>query len=333
MNGQENALSIGGHRLAGRALLAPMSGITDLPFRRLAARFGAGAVVSEMVASAGILTGSTEARLRSEGAGLPLHIVQLAGCDPLWMGQAACLAEASGADVIDINMGCPAKKVVNGYSGSALMRDLDQAIRLIDATLAATSRPVTLKMRLGWDEGSINAPELARRAEASGIALIAVHARTRSQFYKGSADWTQLRDVAAATTLPVVGNGDVERPADAVAKIAVGGVDGVMIGRGACGAPWVVGQTADLLSGRKPRAAPEGDDLWELIAEHYEAMLSHYGSELGLRTARKHLGWYLDRARPVDPQARHAILTCEDRRRTLSMMKAALANGRVCEAA
>jgi tRNA-dihydrouridine synthase B len=277
-----------------RAFLAPMSGVSDLPFRRLAARFGAGLVFSEMVAGEEVARGSTEARLRAEGEGLACHVVQMAGRDAGAMRHGVEIAEAAGAAIIDINMGCPAKRVVNGYAGSALMRDLNHALRLIDATVAAASVPVTLKMRLGWDAASVNAPELAARAEAAGIAMVSVHGRTRCQFFKGAADWTAIKAVKQAVSIPVVANGDLTNPFAAPDMLARSGADAVMIGRGAYGRPWIIGQAADVLAGKTPLVDPVGDDLLAIVLEHYDAILSHYGLVPGVRIARKHLGWYLD---------------------------------------
>lgn len=288
------SLSIGRHQLPNLAVLAPMSGVSDLPFRRLAARFGAGMVVSEMVASESFVRGDAETQMRAEAQGNGLHVVQLAGREARWMGEAAKVIADLGADVIDINMGCPAKKVTSGYSGSALMRDLDHALTLIEATVEAVDLPVTLKMRLGWDDKSINAPELARRAEAAGIQLITVHGRTRCQFYKGRADWPAIAAVKDAISVPLIANGDCRGFDDALTMLEQSGADGVMIGRGAYGRPWLPGHVGHFLATGERLAEPVGRELADLVIEHYEALLGHYGEEGGLRIARKHLGWYLD---------------------------------------
>jgi tRNA-dihydrouridine synthase B len=277
------------------AILAPMSGVTDAGMRREAERFGARLVVSEMVASDQLAERTEEALLRAEGSGLATHVVQLAGCEAHWMAEGARMAEGAGADIIDINMGCPAKRVTNGWSGSALMRDLDHAARLIDATVAATSRPVTLKMRLGWDDGSLNAPELARRAEALGVRAITVHGRTRCQFYKGTARWKLVRDTVEATGLPVTVNGDITSETDARAALRQSGAAAVMIGRAAVGRPWVVGAISAALRDEH-RVAPTRADMAEAACRHYEFLLSSMGRETGLRHARKHVVAYLEEA-------------------------------------
>jgi nifR3 family TIM-barrel protein len=297
------------------AVLAPMSGVTDHGFRRAAQRFGASLVVSEMVASDELAGGAPEALLRAEGAGIATHVVQLAGCEPRWMAEGARMAEQGGADVIDINMGCPAKRVVNGWSGSALMRDLDHAARLIEATVAATSRPVTLKMRLGWDDASLNAPDLASRAEALGVRLITVHGRTRCQFYKGQARWGLVRDTVRATRLPVVVNGDIGSLADARAALAASGAAAVMVGRAALGRPWIVGAIAAGLRGES-RPAPANDDMAAAAQEHYDALLSAFGRAQGLRHARKHVVAYLEEAQRLGSGSaaslREALCRSED---------------------
>ncbi|WP_460078196.1 tRNA dihydrouridine synthase DusB [Roseibium sp. LAB1] len=292
-------LTIGRYQLANPAVLAPMSGVTDLPFRRLAARYGAGMVVSEMVASESFVKGDAETQMRAEAQDKGLHVVQLAGREARWMGEAAKVIADLGANVIDINMGCPAKKVTSGYSGSALMRDLDHALTLIDATVAAVDIPVTLKMRLGWDDRSLNAPDLARRAEAAGVQLITVHGRTRCQFYKGNADWRAIAAVKEAISVPLIANGDCKSFEDALRMLQLSGADGVMIGRGAYGRPWLPGHIGHFLMTGERLEAPQGAEFAELVAEHYEAVLSHYGERQGVRIARKHLGWYLDEAAPL----------------------------------
>lgn len=280
--------------MLNRAVLAPMSGVSDLPFRRISARFGAGMVVSEMVASESLVKGDAETQMRAEAQERGLHVVQLAGRQAHWMAEAAKIAAGAGADIVDINMGCPAKKVTSGYSGSALMRDLDHALTLIEATVEAIDIPVILKMRLGWDEHSLNAPELARRAEAAGAQLITVHGRTRCQFYQGQANWAAIREVKQAISLPLVANGDCRGFDDADAMLEASGADGVMIGRGAYGRPWLPGHVGHYLATGERLRDPEGTELTDLVVAHYEAIISHYGAMSGVRIARKHLGWYLD---------------------------------------
>src|SRR3982750_99613 len=249
-------LKIGDISIANRVLLAPMSGVTDAPFRRLTAALGAGLVVSEMTASDDLVHGRPMSQLRCEATGVGPHVVQLAGCETRWMAEGARISESAGADIIDINMGCPARHVTGGQSGSALMRDLDHAVKLIEATIAAVKVPVTLKMRLGWDDRSLNAGELARRAEAAGVQMVTVHGRTRCQFYKGTADWSAVRAVKDAISVPLVVNGDITSFEKAVSALEMSGADAVMIGRGAQGQPWLPGQLGRQLETGKSEAAP-----------------------------------------------------------------------------
>jgi len=289
-----------------------MSGVTDLGMRRLALRFGASLAVTEMVAADQYARGDAANRLKAEGAGIDLHVVQIAGCDPYAMAEAARLAQDMGAAMIDINMGCPAKKVTNGYAGSHLMRDLGLALALIRATVGAARIPVTLKMRLGWDDGSMNAPELGKIAESEGIAMLTVHGRTRRQFYAGKADWAAIRTVKQSVAIPVVANGDCASVADAVSMLAQSGADAVMIGRSAIGRPWFVGDVAHYLAQGGARAKPALAARKDAVVEHYETLLEIFGASQGLRHARKHLAAYADWSDAPDRTAlRRRLVTCE----------------------
>ena len=318
-------IDLGGVRLTPPVALAPLAGITDLPFRRLVARFGAGWVVSEMVASREMVEARPGTRERAElGFDQANTAVQLAGREAHWMAEAARMVVANGARLIDINMGCPAKKVTNGYSGSALMRAPDHALRLIEAVVAAVDVPVTLKTRLGWDDDCRNAASIARRAEEAGVRLVTIHGRTRQQFYRGAADWGAIAEVKAAVGIPVIANGDIVDAASARRALKLSGADGVMVGRGALGRPWRPAEIAAELFGTPRPRIPEGAALAEMVAGHYEDMLSFYGAELGLRVARKHLGWYMEHAATADA-LRRRVLTATDPAEVLGHLPAALA--------
>ena len=315
------AIRIGRHVLQSRVFLAPMSSVTDLPFRRIAHALGAGLVTTEMVASEHLVCQRHGARARAVGRNLAPFVVQLAGWEARWMAEGARVAEQLGADIIDINMGCPAREVTGKQAGSALMRDLEHASELIAAVVGAVGVPVTLKMRIGWDATSRNAPELARRAEAAGVALISVHARTRCQFFKGTPDWAFVARVKHAVRVPVTINGDIIDPASARVALEVSGADAVMVGRGACGAPWMPARIdAALASGCDPGPPP----LWTQAAiarRHVEDMLAEYGARHGLNIARKHIGWYLaSSGRPADTVRawRKRLCTAQDPGEALS---------------
>ena len=298
--------------LAPPVALAPMAGITDLPFRQLVASFGVGWVVSEMVASQEMVQAKQSVRDRSElGFDQDRTAVQIAGREAYWMAEAARLIAANGAAFIDINMGCPAKKVTSGYSGSALMRTPDHALRLIEAVVEAVDVPVTLKTRLGWDDDCLNAADIAKRAADTGVRMVTIHGRTRCQFYKGRADWAAIREIKEAVDIPVIANGDIVDDQTAQKARTLSGADGVMIGRGAQGRPWILAQIAASLHGSTAPKVPQGKELVEMISAHYEAMLRFYGKALGHRVARKHLGWYMDDA-ATPPAQRKAILTYDD---------------------
>ena len=304
----QNGLQIGDVTIPGRVLMAPMTGVTDLPFRQLACRLGAVYVATEMVAAAELARARPDVvRRAAVGDGLPLTVIQLVGRDPAAMAQGARMAEAAGADIVDLNFGCPAKEVTGSASGSALMRTPDLAGRIMAAVVAATSRPVTVKMRLGWDDDSRNAPELATRAEALGVKAVTVHGRTRQQFYTGHADWDAIAAVKRAVAIPVIVNGDIVTAGQAREALDRSGADGLMLGRGVYGRPWLAAHLERALADGTVLHEPDRDERFAIVVDHLRASIAFYGAGLGLKMFRKHLGWYVEQAPwPASPEDRRA---------------------------
>ncbi|MCF6326685.1 MAG: tRNA dihydrouridine synthase DusB [Devosiaceae bacterium] len=321
-NIEQHCIKIGDIEIEGKAFLAPMAGITDGPFRMIAENFGAPMVVSEMIASAALASGMDEMKRKLKPSGKLPHIVQLAGNEARWLILGAKMAADTGADIIDINLGCPSKKVTNGYAGSALMRVPEKALALIEAVVGAVDLPVTVKMRLGWNDEQINAPHIANLAQSAGVQMIVVHGRTRQQFYKGQARWKPVRDVVEAVNIPVVVNGDIVDFNSAKNALADSNAAAVMIGRGAQGQPWIVGQIDAALHSKPVANSPVGAELLDIIISHYNAMRSAYGDDLAIRVARKHLRWYLQRAGvSQDIIRQHNLLTLNDCDEVISALK------------
>jgi len=301
-------LHIGKHRLASRVLVAPMSGVTDLPFRRILQRFQPGLVVSEMVVSEGFARGTGEGAERSAGAGeIDPLVIQLVGRDPYWMREGARHAEAAGAHIVDINMGCPARKVVGGQSGSALMREPELAMEIIEGVLEGTQKPVTLKMRLGWDHDSLNAPEIGQRAVERGVCMLTVHGRTRCQFYEGEADWDMVGETVRAVDVPVFVNGDINAPEDALLALEKSGAAGVMVGRGLVGKPWKLRDIIAAVDGLQKPDTLSAEDMAQTACDHYQYTLDFYPERKGLRVARKHVAGYIDNAPELSAAQRAAL--------------------------